>query len=138
MKISMLLLLGSQIALVATAILFLAFHDLWNAFIGVSCVVVALVLVGWMVYGPSEKCAGGRTVGVGTVCAAGKRQIRVQVTGVHGERFIGRLVQRDSDPVVSWLRPGALLLVAFDPAARERLSLPDDMLAVRASHASAT
>jgi hypothetical protein len=31
------------------------------------------------------------------------------------------------------LRPGLVVLVAFDPAVRERLSLPDDVLAVRAS-----
>jgi hypothetical protein len=34
---------------------------------------------------------------------------------------------------VSMLRPGLVVLVAFDPAAREELSLPDDVLAVRAS-----
>ena len=31
------------------------------------------------------------------------------------------------------LRPGLVVLVAFDPAAREELSLPDDVLAVHAS-----
>ena len=30
------------------------------------------------------------------------------------------------------LRPGLVVLVAFDPADREQLSLPDDVLAVRA------
>lgn len=47
-----------------------------------------------------------------------------------GQRFTGRL---HDDAVASVLRPGAVLLVAFDPAARERLSLADDMLAVRAA-----
>jgi hypothetical protein len=32
---------------------------------------------------------------------------------------------------MSVLRPGLVVLVAFDPAERERLSLPDDVLAVR-------
>jgi hypothetical protein len=54
------------------------------------------------------------------------------VTSVDGETFVGRLARHDSGPVTSWLRPGAVLLVAFDPAAREQLSLPDDVLAVRA------
>ena len=129
------LLLGAaEIVLIATAVLFLAFQDLWNTLVGVSCVVVALVLVGWMVSmvsvmsAPPEK--GRRTVGVGTVCAAGERQVTIQVTSVDGETFVGRLVQCDGDPVVSRLRPGAILLVAFDPTARERLSLPDDVLVV--------
>ena len=133
MKKPTLLLAGTEIALVATAILFLAFQDLWNTLIGASCVVVALVLVGWLVLVPTEKSADGRTVGVGTVCAAGDRQITIQVTGVHGEKFIGHLVHYDGDAVASWLRPGSILLVAFDPDAREQLSLPDDMLAVRAT-----
>jgi len=34
------------------------------------------------------------------------------------------------------LRPGLLVLVAFDPAAREELSLPTDAQAVLAVHAS--
>ncbi len=77
----------------------------------------------------------GPTVCVGTVCATTvtERQVLIQVTGVRGEEFIGRLAHRDSDLDVSLLRPGLVVLVAFDPTARERLSLPDDVLAVRAS-----
>jgi hypothetical protein len=45
------------------------------------------------------------------------------------ETFIGRLRQHGGNPVVSWLRPRAVLLVAFDPGAREQLSLHDDMMA---------
>ncbi|MGO9152081.1 hypothetical protein [Mycobacterium sp.] len=138
MKKPTLLLVGAEIVLLATAVLFLAFQNLWNTLIGVSCVVVALVLVGWLVFAPTEKSADGRTVGVGTVCAAGDRQITIQVTSVHGEKFIGRLVHYGGDAVASWLRPGAILLVAFDPTARERLSLPDDMLAVRATDVCST
>ncbi|GAB7142556.1 hypothetical protein AWC22_03685 [Mycobacterium riyadhense] len=79
------------------------------------------------------------TVGVGTVvdaeesdAAAGEREIWIEVASVHGDTFVGRLVHDDSDPETSMLRPGLVVLVAFDPAARERLSLPDDVLAVRA------
>jgi hypothetical protein len=43
------------------------------------------------------------------------------------------LVPSEDDPDVSMLRPGLVVLVAFDPAAREELSLPDDVLAVNAS-----
>jgi len=89
----------------------------------------------------------GPTVCVGTVCTVEgldvegtvsvttdtERQVLIQVTGVRGEEFIGRLVHRDPDLDVSLLRPGLVVLVAFDPTARERLSLPDDVLAVRAS-----
>jgi hypothetical protein len=142
MKMPTLLLAGAEIALITTAVLFLAFQDVWNTFIGVACVAAALVVVGWLMWAPHQISTDGRTVGVGIVrtvgndeseTAAGERQITIQVSGVHGETFIGRLVHRDGDPVVSWLRPGAVLLVAFDPAAREQLSLPDDMLAVRAA-----
>jgi hypothetical protein len=73
-------------------------------------------------------------LGIGTVCdAPNKHQVKVQVTSVDGETFVGRLVHSDGDQVGSWLHPGTVLLVAFDPAAREELSLPDDVLAVRAA-----
>jgi hypothetical protein len=66
-------------------------------------------------------------VGIGTVrTVAGP--ITVDVESVSGQRFVGRLRQRDGEPD---LRPGVVLLVAFDPAARERLSLADDIVAVR-------
>jgi hypothetical protein len=68
-------------------------------------------------------------VGVGTVSAI-TDVATIEVESVTGLRFTGRL--RD-DTVTSTLRPGTVLLVAFDPAARENLSLPDDMLAVRAA-----
>ena len=75
-----------------------------------------------------------RIVGVGTVCdAPGRHQVRIQVTSVEGETFVGRLDHHDGDQVGSWLRPGTVLLVAFDPSAPEQLSLPDDVLAVRAA-----
>ncbi len=82
-----------------------------------------------------RRSANGRTVGVGTVraTAAGRRQVFVEVVAVSGESFIGKLARCEDDPDLSMLRPGLVVLVAFDPAAREQLSLPDDVLAVQAS-----
>ena len=47
--------------------------------------------------------------------------------------FAGRLRRSSDDPSVAGLRPGVVLLVAFDPDARERLSLADDIAAVRSA-----
>jgi hypothetical protein len=78
--------------------------------------------------------ARGRAVGVGTVQKAGDaRQVFVEVVAVSGETFVGKLARCDRDEDFSMLRPGLVVLVAFDPAAREELSLPDDVLAVHAS-----
>jgi hypothetical protein len=68
-------------------------------------------------------------VGVGTVRDIAE-VITVEVVSVTGQRFTGRLLD---DAVAADLHPGAVLLVAFDPGAREHLSLADDMLAVRAA-----
>ena len=68
-------------------------------------------------------------VGVGTVSTI-TDVATIDVESVTGLRFTGRL--RD-DTITSMLRPGAVLLVAFDPAAREHLLLADDMMAVRAA-----
>ena len=85
---------------------------------------------------------GRPTVSVGTVysveglesaTANTERQVLIQVTGIRGEECIGRLIHRDGDLDISVLRPGLGVLVASDPAARESLLLPDDVLAVRAS-----
>ena len=81
-----------------------------------------------------RQVAAGPTVGVGTVRTVGdERQVFIEVVAVSGETFIGKLVRSEDDPDVSMLRPGLVVLVAFDPAAREELSLPDDVLAVHAS-----
>ncbi|MFP1153248.1 hypothetical protein [Mycobacterium sherrisii] len=64
---------------------------------------------------------------------AGERQVFIEVVAASGETFIGRLARGEDDPDVSLLRPGLVVLVAFDPAAREKLSLPDDVLAVHAA-----
>jgi len=134
-------LLGSGIVLIATAVACLALHELWIIFVGVAGVAAALVLIG-RVTATRRELPDGPTVGVGTVCAvsndesataAGECQIMIEVASVHGGTFIGRLIHRDGDPDMSMLRPGLVVLVAFDPAAREELSLPDDVLAVRAT-----
>ncbi len=82
-----------------------------------------------------RQSSNGRTVGVGTVraSAADERQVFVEVVAVSGETFIGKLARCGDGPDLSTLRPGLVVLVAFDPAAREELSLPDDVLAVHAS-----
>jgi hypothetical protein len=84
-------------------------------------------------FAPRRKAAGP-TVGVGTVRTVGaERQVFIEVVAVSGETFIGKLARCDGDADVSMLRPGLVVLVAFDPAAREELSLPDDVMAVNAS-----
>ncbi|GAA4294876.1 hypothetical protein GCM10023161_44890 [Mycobacterium paraffinicum] len=75
---------------------------------------------------------GDRAVGVGTVRTV-ERQVFIEVVAVSGETFIGKLARCGDDVDVSVLRPGLVVLVAFDPAAREELSLPDDVLAVHAA-----
>lgn len=75
---------------------------------------------------------GAPAVGIGTVSAVSDR-ITVEVESVSGQKFTGRLRGAPDDPVVAEIRPGAVLLVAFDPEAREHLSLADDMVAIRAA-----
>ncbi len=75
---------------------------------------------------------GDRSVGVGTVRTV-ERQVFIEVVSVSGETFIGKLARCGDDLDMSMLRPGLVVLVAFDPAAREELSLPDDVLAVHAA-----
>ncbi len=92
-----------------------------------------ITLLGRLVFG-RRSGAEGRTVGVGTVRrVAGRRQVFIEVVAVSGGTFIGKLARCGDGPDVSILRPGLVVLVAFDPAAREELSLPDDVLAVHAS-----
>ncbi|MGK2870346.1 MAG: hypothetical protein ACSLFA_27625 [Mycobacterium sp.] len=71
-------------------------------------------------------------VAIGTVRAVTDR-ITVEVESVCGQKFTGRLRGGADDPVVAEIRPGAVLLVAFDPESREQLSLADDMAAIRAA-----
>jgi hypothetical protein len=138
MKMPVLLLVGAEAALVTSGVLFAAFQNLWNTLFGVGCVLAALAIVAWLLRAPRDFSRDDdRIVGIGTVCdepeiTAGERQVAIEVTSVDGETFVGRLAHHDGDPVSSWLRPGTVLPVAFDPDAPERLSLADDMLAVRA------
>jgi hypothetical protein len=71
-------------------------------------------------------------VAIGTVRTV-TGPITVDVESVSGQRFVGRLRQSPDDPSTAGLRPGVVLLVAFDPDARERLSLADDIAAVRSA-----
>jgi hypothetical protein len=143
MKKTTLVIVGAEIGLVATVVLLIAFQDLWNTFIGVACVSAALALVGWLIVGTQQAPAEARALGVGTVrtvdgespAAAGERQVFIEVVSVSGETFVGKLAQGSDRQDVSMLRPGLVILVAFDPDAREDLSLPDDVLAVRAHQA---
>ena len=134
------LLAAAEIALIAAAVCYLVRHDAWTAFAAAVLVAPALARLARLVL--VRRRAESRTVGVGTVCAIGghesaesdtRRQVFIEVVAVSGETFIGKLVRCDSDLDLSKLRPGLVVLVAFDPAAREELSLPDDVLAVRAS-----
>jgi hypothetical protein len=87
-----------------------------------------------------RQVARARAVGVGTVQKVGnERQVFVEVVAVSGETFVGKLApesNRERDQDLSMLRPGLVVLVAFDPAAREELSLPNDEQAVQAALAS--
>jgi hypothetical protein len=136
MKKPILLLVGAGTAVLAAGTLFTAFQNLWNTLVGVGCVLAASVIVGWLLRTPHGLSGDDdRIIGIGTVCdePPGEQQVTIEVTGVDGETFVGRMAHRDGDPVTSWLRPGTLLLVAFDPGAPERVSLADDVLAVRAA-----
>lgn len=113
-------------------------NELWIAVAGVAVAAIAAVVVGRML----SSARRGReclAVGVGTVVddrsetVVGERQIWIEVSSVQGDTFLGRLVHHESEADLATLRPGLVMLVAFDPAAPEQLSLPDDVLAVRAS-----
>jgi hypothetical protein len=141
MKKLTMLLAGAEIALITTAVLYIAFRHPWITLVGVAGVALTLALVGRRIVA-RHQISDERTIGVGTVCtvgnekwatADGERQIFIEVGAVSGETFIGKLARCDGDTDTSMLRPGLVVLVAFDPAAREELSLPDDVLAVHAS-----
>lgn len=74
------------------------------------------------------------SVGIGTVASVptGSDTVTVEVHSVSAGTFTGRLLVPD-DPIAAGIRPGVVLLVVFDPAAREDLWLPDDMAAIRAA-----
>jgi hypothetical protein len=141
MNKSKLMAIGAEMALIATTILYLAFHELWIALTVVAVAAAAVAIVSLLAGTTRQSAEDGIAVGVGTVRTvvddepetAGERQIWIEVSSVHGGTFIGRLVHHDAAADLSTIRPGLLVLVAFDPAAREQLSLADDILAVRAT-----
>lgn len=69
-------------------------------------------------------------VGIGTVRSI-TDPITVDVESISGQHFVGRLSLKPGGPVLAAMRPGVVLLVTFDPAERERLSLADDIASVR-------
>ena len=97
---------------------------------------LTMLLLGALTFA-RRRTAAARTVGVGTVRGVGnERQVFIEVVAVSGETFIGKLARCDRDEDLSMLRPGLVVLVAFDPAAREELSLATDAQAVLAVHTS--
>lgn len=116
-------------------------YELWIAVAGVVVAAISAVAFG-RILSSARRGRDALAVGVGTVrdviddrseSVAGERQIFIEVSSVQGDSFVGRLVHGDCEADLSTLRPGLVMLVAFDPAAPEQLSLPDDVLAVRAS-----
>jgi hypothetical protein len=102
--------------LLLTAIVFL----ISVAFAAVLCVPPSRTTLA-----PSEPPHGRQSTGVGIGT--------VDVETVSGQHFVGRLHQHAGDAPLGALQPGVLLLVTFDPSERERLSLADDIAAVRAA-----
>lgn len=117
-----------------------------DAMLGAIAVVSALALASIIVAAglggqpprPSRRkpSPASRSVAVGTVWAVADSAdplVVIEVESVNGQRFAGRLCHAKGDPAVSALRPGMILLVSFDPQARDRLALADDVVAVRAA-----
>jgi hypothetical protein len=69
-------------------------------------------------------------IGIGTVRAV-DGLVTLDVECVSGQHFVGKLGQAVDEAPLDGMHPGVLLLVTFDPSERERLSLADDMAAVR-------
>ncbi|GAB3028061.1 hypothetical protein MBOU_54200 [Mycobacterium bourgelatii] len=138
-----LLAIGAEIGMIAATILYLTLHQVWTALLSVALGAAVVVLVARFMDSARRASRSDEVaVGVGTVrkvdtdvaeAVTGERHIWIEVSSVAGDNFVGRLVQDESDPEVATLRPGLVVLVAFDPAERQELSLPDDVLAVRAS-----
>ena len=101
-------------------------------FVGVVCVMAVAAVVAPTRIAPPAAAAVRPAIGVGVVRAI-TDVITIEVQSVSCQTFTGRLPHHAADPIASTLRPGAVVLVAFDPAVREALSLPDDMVAVRAA-----
>lgn len=104
--------------------------------IALATIIVAAGLCGQPPRPPRRKPTVSRSVALGTVWAVADSAdplVVIEVESVDGERFAGRLCHRQGDPDASSLRPGMILLVSFDPQAPDRLSLADEVTAVRAT-----
>lgn len=109
--------------------------------LALSCVAMAALTVALRTWVrrrsplPARPHDVGQRLGVGTVVAVhpSGRQVTIDVEAIPGRQFTGRLQFPAGDPVLAALRPGSIVLVAFDPVAQEVLSLPDEIVAVRAA-----
>jgi len=103
--------------------------------LSITLVLLACIAVGAALGVPlhNRALAGARRGADAADAADAAEPIIVDVESVSGQRFVGRLRPADGDGAMPDLHPGVVLLVAFDPAARERLSLPDDIMAVRSA-----
>lgn len=108
-------------------------HSLLITLSAVAAIAGAVTLVALTRTRAASPSAAHPAVGIGTVtsASAGTERITVEVQSVCGQRFTGRLLSTADDPVAAAIRPGVVLLVTFDPDARENLSLADDMAAIR-------
>jgi hypothetical protein len=108
-----------------------------------AIVILISAVIGAALCGPLSRATGApaahldghgprQAVGIGTVRAI-DGPITIDVESISGQRFVGRLRQYADEAPLAALRPGVVLLVTFDPAAREQLSLADDMAAVRSA-----
>jgi len=100
-------------------------------------VAIAVVLCGPLSRATSEphallKVRPPSGVGIGTVRTV-DGPVTVDVETMTGQHFVGQLRQPADAAPLAALEPGVVLLVSFDPAAREQLSLADDMAAVRSA-----
>ncbi|MDX1891607.1 hypothetical protein [Mycolicibacterium sp. 050158] len=101
--------------------------------------VLVLAVIGVLVHAalrlfapPAPGPVRARGVGIGTVRAV-DGPVTVDVESISGQRFVGRLRECPDEATMAALHPGVVLLVTFDQAARERLSLADDIAAIRAA-----
>jgi hypothetical protein len=109
--------------------------------LALSCVAVGGLGVAWrarvrrLAHLPAQPDDIDVRLGIGTVTAVhpNDHQVIIDVEAIPGQQFTGRLHFPAGDPVVAALRPGSVVLVAFDPIAREHLSLPNEIVAVRAA-----
>lgn len=109
---------------------------LMTAIVVVLAAVIGAVLCGALartVDQPPDLVVESRSqghVGIGTVRSIAD-PITVDVESISGQHFVGRLRMNPDGPAHAAMRPGVVLLVTFDPDERERLSLADDITAVR-------